>query len=159
MVGGPGGGVAFQVVGGDEMLAFLAQPAGQLIPLAQQAFQRDFDHDLAVAGVFDQQAFGDQGIDQAPTSWGKLLVARHTPHRLVAVGIDGGQPRDECRPQLRQLLPAVGGVGGEHLVDGGVHHLAHAAHRLVIGQSEFAGAGVQPGQGQGQQRQGVFGQA
>ena len=35
LVGGPGGGVVFDVVGGFEVLAFLAQPGGQVIPLAQ----------------------------------------------------------------------------------------------------------------------------
>ena len=70
MVGAPGGGGAFDVVGGDQVLALFAQPTGEVGPLAQQAFQGDFDHHVGAALVLDQQPFFDELRDQGPARFG-----------------------------------------------------------------------------------------
>ena len=140
MVGVPGGGGAFDVVGGDEALALLAQPAGQVVPLAQQAFQGDLHDHLAAALVLDQQPLFDERLDQRPAGLGQVAVAGDPAHGLVVVGVDGGQPRDERRPQRSQLTAALRRIGRQHLVDGGLHHPLHAAHRLIAGEGQLAGA-------------------
>ena len=50
-VASPCGVGSLDVVGDLEFLALFAKPGCQLIPLAQQAFQSDLDHDLAVTTV------------------------------------------------------------------------------------------------------------
>ena len=48
------------------------------------------------------------------------------------------------------------GVGGQQVVDLGLHHLGHPAHRLVLGHRQVAvvaEVAVEPLQGQRQQRQ------
>ena len=51
----PCGGIAFDVVSDLEVQTFFGQPADEGIPLAQQAFQGDFDDDLSVALIAHQQ--------------------------------------------------------------------------------------------------------
>ena len=75
VVGVPGGGGAFDVVGGDQALALLAQPAGQVVPLAQQAFQRDLHDHLTAALVFDHKPLFDERPDQRPAGLGQVTVA------------------------------------------------------------------------------------
>ena len=79
------------------------------------------------------------------------------PQRLIVGRVDGYQPGDERIVQLLQLALTGVGVGGEHPVDLGLDHPAHAAHRLVLGQTDHTVAVVliQPGQRQRQQRQRV----
>ena len=51
-------GGAFEAVGVFEELGFFAQPPGQVIPLAQQAFQGDLDYDLTIdTGIVDGSAY------------------------------------------------------------------------------------------------------
>ena len=120
-------------------LALFAQPARQVAPLAQQAFQGDLDHHLAAALVFDQQPLFDERVDQGPARFGQVDVAGDAAHGLVVVGVDGGQPGDERRAQRRELIGALFRVGRQHLVDGGLHDPRHAAHRLVVGEGQLAG--------------------
>ena len=47
----PRGVGTLDVIGDLKFMALLAKPVRQLIPLAQQAFQGDLDHNLAVALV------------------------------------------------------------------------------------------------------------
>ena len=93
--GAPVGGGAFESVGVLEVLGLVTQPRREFAPLPQQAFQGHLDHGLPVAGVFDQQPLLDHRLDQGMASGGQLLPAGQAAHRLVAVGVDGGQPRDE----------------------------------------------------------------
>ena len=158
----PVGGGALQGVGVLEVLGFVAQPGGQFAPLPQQAFQGDLDHGLPVAGVFDQQPLLHHRLDQRVAGGGQVVPAGQAAHRLVVVGVDGGQPRDERIMQGVELGLALLGVGGQQLVDLGLHHLGHPAHRLVLGHRQVAvvaEVAVEPLQGQRQQRQriGPFG--
>jgi hypothetical protein len=114
VVGGPGGGVAFDIVGGFEVLAFDAQPAGQLIPVAQQAFQRHLHDHLPFAFVTHQQPVFHQRIDQRAAVGGQISLACHSPHRLIVVGVDGGQPGNKRRTQeLQRGLALLGGRARE----------------------------------------------
>jgi hypothetical protein len=88
--GAPSGGGTVQVVGSFEVVALLGQPAGELVPLAQQAFQRDLDHGLPVAGVFDQQPLVHHLLDEGVAGGGQVIPPREAAHRLVVVGVDGG---------------------------------------------------------------------
>ena len=158
IVGQPRRSVALQVVGGLKILPLFTQPAGQLIPLAQQAFQGDLDNNRPVfAFVFDHQPFGHEFVDQCSAVLGQVAPAGHPTHRLVVVGVNRGQPRNKRRPQQLQLLLALTGVGGQQPVDLGLHDVLQAAHRLVVGQGEppVGGVLVEPSQRQGQQRQRV----
>ncbi len=69
---------------------------------------------------------------------GQVVVAGQAAHRLVVVGVDGGQPRDERVVEGVQLGLALLGVGGQELVDLGLHHLGHPAHRLVLDHGQIA---------------------
>ena len=87
---------------------------------------------------------------------GQVVPAGQAAHRLVVAGVDGGQPRDERIVQHVELGLALLGVGGQQLVDLGLHHLGHPAHRLVLGHRQVAvvaEVAVEPLQRQRQQRQ------
>ncbi len=129
VAGLPVGGGALQSVGVLEVLGFVAQPGGQFAPLAQQAFQGDLDHGLPVAGVLDQQPLLHHRLDEGMAGGGQVIPAGQAAHRLVVVGVDGGQPRDERIMQGVELGLALLGVGGQQAVDLGLHHLGHPAHR------------------------------
>ena len=156
VAGVPVGGGALQGVGVFEVLGLVAQPRREFAPLAQQAFQRDLDHGLPVAGVFDQQPLLHHLLDQRVAGGGQVVPAGQAAHGLVVVGVDGGQPRDERIVQGVELGLALLGVGGEEFVDLGLHDLGHPAHRLVLGHRQiavFAEIAVEPLQRQRQQRQ------
>ena len=144
------------MVGVLEILALIGQPGGQLIPLPQQAFQRHLDHDVAIAGVRDEQPPGDESLEQRPTLGRQIIPACDAPHRPVAVGVDRGEPRNECAAEPAQLCGTSLAIRSEQGVDLGLHDASHPAHRVVIRQRQRAVAGVvlvEPGQRQGEQRQ------
>ena len=119
-----------------EVVAFGAQPAGQFAPLAQQAFQRHLDDDLAVAGVLDQQPFLHERVDQGVAGGGQVGVAgnRRIGWSLSGLMVASHGINASCS---KSAGPAgLVGVGGQQVVDLGLHHLGHPAHRLVLGQPD-----------------------
>ena len=82
-------------VGGLQVSGLLPQPAGQRIPLAQQAFQRDLDNHLTVALIFDQQPLGHQRVDEPVAVGGQVEPLGGPPQRLIIGGVDGRQPGDK----------------------------------------------------------------
>ena len=112
----PGIGVALQVLGVEEVLTFFVQPAGEVVPLAQQAFQCDLDHDMAAAGVFDHESLCDKVVDQRPALRRQIVVTGHPAHRLVVVWIDRDELGDECGPQQPQLVLSVAWPGQKNLL-------------------------------------------
>ena len=128
VVVGPGVGVAFHVVGGDQILPLFPQPTGKVIPLAQQTFQRDLDDHLTVASVFNHESLRDEGIDQREAGLWQVGVSGNPTHRRVAVAVDGGQPRNKRRAQQFKRGLTVMRVARKNLLDLVVNHIAHAAH-------------------------------
>ena len=89
-------------------------------------------------------------------SVGRSVYRATPPHRLIAIRIDGRQPRDERRPQQQERVLALRSTGWENLLDLVVDHIAHAARGFVVGQCEATRpgvVGVEARQGQRQQRQ------
>ncbi len=134
----PRHGGAFQVVRLLEVVPLGSEPAGEVCPLAQQAFQGDLDEDFAVAFALDQEPRGHECVDFQARVGRKVGPPGDAAHGLVIVGIDGGQPRNESPVQSVELGLPDRGIPGEDRVDLRLNHVVHAAHRLVSVHRQLA---------------------
>ena len=158
VVGAPGGGGAFDVVGGDQVWRSSRSQPARSFHWRSRLSRATSTTTSPPRWSMTSSRFSTNASISGRLSLGQVAVTGDPAHGLVVVGVDGGQPRDERRPQRRELTAALLRVGGKHLVDGGLHHPLHAAHRLVAGQGQLTGGGVsvvEPAQGQRQQRQRV----